>query len=145
MQSHELAQELHKQADYLLGRPEFPIAGSATKFLCYWDKVSFLAAVRALEPCTKEYKGDDLDITITNCPSIKLSIPRNNVCKLVTPAVYDCEPLLSPEEEQSLSAPEQSSSYSPDTEAENNAKPTLVERQAGIDMVLAIDPNPEVL
>ena len=28
-----------------------------------------------------------------------------------------------------------SSSYSPDTDAENNAEPTLVERTAGIDMV----------
>jgi hypothetical protein len=83
-----------------------------------------------LEPCTKEYKGDDLDITITNCPSIKLSIPRNKVCKLVSPAIYDCEPLLSPQEDESIGSP-----YSPDTDAENNAKPTLVECKAGVDMV----------
>ena len=140
MKSHELAQELHKQADYLLSHPEFPIPGGANKYICFWSKESFLLAVRALEPCTKEYKGDDLDITITNCPSIKLSIPRNKVCKLVSPAIYDCEPLLSPQEDESIG-----SAYSPDTEAENDAKPSLVERQAGADMVPAIDPNPEVL
>jgi hypothetical protein len=101
MTSHEYATEIRKQADYLESRPVFEIPGSERTFFCFYDKHKFLDAVRALAPGTKEYKYDDLDFTIS-AVSIVLSIPRNRVCKLVAPAVWDCEPLLSLQEDAAL-------------------------------------------
>jgi|SRR5271157_6091189 len=101
MTSHEYAQKTIEQCKYLLSRPEFTMPGSDKKFMCFYDRDAFIAAVRALEPGKKEFKGADVDFMI-DAVNIVLSIPRNKVCKLVTPAVYDCEPFLGPEEEAEL-------------------------------------------
>lgn len=103
MNSHEYASAMRKLADLLESRPQFTVPGSATKFFCFYNKEHFLAAVKALKPGIKEYKNGDLGFNVTHSDvDIVLSIPRERVCTLVTPAVYDCEPLLTPEEDASL-------------------------------------------
>jgi hypothetical protein len=108
--------------------------------------------------------GDDSDLTLNRLINQNLSLHiyarRNDVCErvvvgkrlipeVVLPATRE---QVFPEHEVEIvkwNCPvlleETGSQYSPDTEAENDAKPSLAERQAGADMVPAIDPNPEVL
>lgn len=105
MKSHDLANEMRKMADYLSSKPNFNAPSTATKYLCFYDKQQFIEAVRALEPGKKEYRDSDLEFNVSAVP-IVMSIPRNRVCVLVSPAVYDCEPLLTTEEESSLPSAE---------------------------------------
>ena len=102
MTSHEYAEERRKQAEFLLSKPVFKIPGSSAKLFIYFHgKQEFVEAVKALGPGKKEYDNHDLDF-IPDGTEIVLSINRNTVCTLVSPAVYDCEPLLSPEEDAAL-------------------------------------------
>lgn len=102
MNSHEYAEERRKQAEFLLSKPAFKMPGSVTKlFICFYGKEQFVEAVKALGTGKKEYNHNDLDF-IPDGTEIVLSISRSQVCKLVSPAVYDCEPLLSREEEDAL-------------------------------------------
>jgi hypothetical protein len=108
MTSHEYAQKLKIAAEFFLSKPEFKIRNSPILFSSYWsDKEAFLAAVKALGSGEKKYEGESLKfiVTITEGLTFDVEVSRSAVCRLVKPAqpaVYDCEPLLSQEEEATL-------------------------------------------
>lgn len=104
MKSHEYAKRLHEIAEFLESRPEFETPMGVHLYQYSSSKAPFLAAAKALGNVTKEYRGDDLRISPAAFPEMIFAVPRSVVCRLVKPAEYDCEPLLSQEEEASLSA-----------------------------------------
>ncbi len=110
MKTQEVAQMLRNFAAFLEDRPDFRVEGDLSLmpgknpyFFCkYYDKNTFVEAVKALGDCTKTYTdGDysDLRVTAKNFP-IQLSISRDRVCK--KEVKYICEPLFSTEEVESL-------------------------------------------
>jgi len=108
MTSYEYAEKLKQQAEFLLARPEFPMPKyeDGKRGLWYmWEssKPAFLAAVKALGPGKKELTDEYVKFFPTDGP-IHVYIDRKVVCKLVRPAEYDCESLLSQAEEQTLEA-----------------------------------------
>ena len=107
MKSHAYAKAIIQAAEFILSQPEFDTE-SGTPGLClgwYWSKESFLAVVRALGAGKKEYSDSDLRYTVdTHGANIWLTIPRDKVCRKVQEAKWECEPLLSPEEEATLEA-----------------------------------------
>jgi hypothetical protein len=102
MKSHEYAQKLKETAEYLLSKPEFKVSYTTIYFGHYWDKDEFLTAVRALGAGTKKYSDADLTFSPASPSPIYLSINRSTVCKLVRQAEYECELLLSQEEEAEI-------------------------------------------
>ena len=114
MTSREYAQALKEMADYLDSKDEFQIGVYSIPFLLvnYGTKETFLAAVRALKPGTKEITeakyGSDSEVRFTPVlPShdfrIRVDVPRDQVCRLIAPAKWDCEPFLSDQEFESIS------------------------------------------
>lgn len=108
MTSHEYAAQLHEIAAFIESRPVFEMPDYTTKawdrIQFFSDKDKFLAAGRAIGSFTKEFDRDDI-LLIHALPSgahIDLVAARNLVCRLVKEAEYECEPLLTPEEEKSL-------------------------------------------
>lgn len=113
MTSHELADQLQILADWLKSKPEFKTATAQPWLLLseFYDKDTFLAAVRAAKPGTK---GDGFDHeTLRFTPNtgstvrFNLDIKRDKICTLITPAqpaVYDCTPMLADHEEAELTA-----------------------------------------
>lgn len=112
--SREVATELRKLADALDTIPETEIKRPYVSFYHHSEseKEGFLAIARVLpHPLTKDY-GEDLTdkLTVeykTDAIIASASIPRFLVCRIVEPAkpaVYDCQPLLSAEEEMGISA-----------------------------------------
>lgn len=104
MNSHEYAEKLRGEADYLLTKDPFKIPdymSGPTSFWYMWDKEPFLGAVRAVGSGRKEMQVDYVLFHPTDAP-IFLKIDRNKVCKLVVPAQYDCEPFLSEVDMQTL-------------------------------------------
>jgi hypothetical protein len=108
MTSHEYAKKLRIAADFFLSKPEFKLRNSPLLFASYWaDKDGFLAAVKALGKGEKKYEGESLKFIVTVAPDLTfdVEVSRSAVCRLVKPAQpaeYECEPLLSQEEESSL-------------------------------------------
>ncbi len=103
MNSHLYANKMKEIADFLLSRPEFETAHACTIYQWYWSKKDdFLGAVKALGAGKKEWKTDDLYFVPEGCPEITTVVQRSAICRLVRPAEYDCEPLLSQEEEASI-------------------------------------------
>lgn len=108
--AHEVATELRKFAARLDSDPEAEISRPYLSFSRDYtnnDKEKFLAVARfLLRPFAKKY--DDRELMLTyDSPALYLyaRIDRNLVCEIVEPAkpaVYRCEPLLSAEEEDSL-------------------------------------------
>lgn len=108
MTSHDYARELKRVADCLERREEFDLPDYldevALKLSYFDDKKRFLAAVRALGTGTKgpdKYITNDYIFTPA-FGGLRIQAERNTVCRLVRPAEYECEPLLSPEEEQAV-------------------------------------------
>jgi hypothetical protein len=112
----EVANELRKLADALDQEPDIELIRAEVDFPCKYigdiDKPIFLALARILpRPLVKRKQSYDdraLEISHTT-PAMRVTaeILQSKVCKLVQPeriipAVYDCEPLLSIEEEESL-------------------------------------------
>jgi hypothetical protein len=104
----EIAQELRRIADSLDREPEVELV---TPMLSFYnnDKETFLASVRALpRPLAKDF--NDHEYTLEHgrregAVWLRTKCDRSKVCKMVKPAqpaVYDCSPLLSAEEEESL-------------------------------------------
>lgn len=104
MKSHEYARALIEVGQFLQQQPEFETEYDPHLYLgWYYDKEKFLTAVRALGSGNKEYSGDDLVFEVQHGESsLRLSIPRDKVCRKVQDAIWECEPLLTPEEEQEL-------------------------------------------
>lgn len=115
MTSHDLARVLRGMADLLDSKPVFPMPsyyGNSNlsrfgKLRYFGEKDAFIAAAKALGTFTKKYTADEL---IISCPAngggeITLEIERNAVCRIVKPAQpaeYECDPLLSPEEDAEI-------------------------------------------
>lgn len=98
MTSHEYANRVKEIADFLLSRPEFDTGGSPHFFLSFYDKDKFLLAVKALGTGTKEFTTGSWPEVVfkpTGAEEIKVSVPRDKVCRKVQDAVWECEPLLS--------------------------------------------------
>lgn len=111
--AHEIANELRKMADSLDKEPETEVQQCWVSFVCS-DRQIFLNTARLMpRPFTKTYPdaGDKY-------PKIKIgskdfsgpihwdvSAPRDVACRVIEPAkpaVYDCTPLLSEEEDAAL-------------------------------------------
>lgn len=113
MNTRELATFLRSTADYLDSVPEFEaesvfqIVPNHTKKipqagLSFWDKDKFIEAVKALGNATKSYDTSDypyLRVTAVAFP-FQVNISRDKVCKKIV--TYDCGPLFSTEEVNSL-------------------------------------------
>lgn len=105
--SHDLAVALQKSADWLLSRDAFGIEtfwARASLYMMFSNKEMFIAAARAIGSGKKEF--DNFGNIGFRSPipggEIHISAPRNTVCRLIRPAEYECDPFLSPEEENEL-------------------------------------------
>ena len=106
MNSHEYANKLKELAEFLLSRPEFETSTDRgpSIYQYFWSKEPFLAAVKALGAGTKEYDSTDLNYSPAAFPYMKVSISRTKVCRKVQEEKWECEPLLSQEEEMQIGA-----------------------------------------
>jgi len=110
--AREIAQELRKLADHYAGLGETELPKPTLQFSCWSDKEGFLAAVRALpHPLVKDYgeEGDEYSsVRVTFKGEAMDAVAyamRKTVCKMVEPARparFECEPLLSEQEEEEL-------------------------------------------
>ncbi len=111
MTSHEYAKQLRELADKLEAVDEFTLPGHSAilykdcgieTLRYYGDKERFLAAVRSIGNGRKD-TSHERDFTFVAFDGLlRVTVNRDAVCRIVKPAqpaVYDCEPLLSPEEE----------------------------------------------
>lgn len=102
MRSHEYAQKLHEIATFLESKPEFETGATPRLSFYFWfDKENFLAAVRALGSGKKVFSGSDFRYEVSAAP-ISAVISRDKVCRKVRDEEWECEPLLSPQEEETL-------------------------------------------
>ena len=105
----EIAKELRRLADALDKEPETELKKATVYFLqSYGDtaKEMFLSVAR-LMPRPYDKKFEDREIRIgydTEALSVFATVNRNEVCTIVKPAVYDCVPLLTREEEAEIEA-----------------------------------------
>lgn len=104
--AREIATELRRIADAIEREPETQLVRPMLSFYCN-EKDEFLASARLLpRPMKKDmtehrYGLENMDSVVW----LRSMVDRNKVCTLVkpaVPAVYDCAPLLSEEEENSL-------------------------------------------
>lgn len=105
MNSHEYAKQLRVLADFLDSKPEFETKCKLYAFFSYYEKDDFLAAVKAVGSGKKEFTDNEiqfLPVINDNFIHLRLTAPRSAVCRLVQEAKYECDPLLSPEEEAAL-------------------------------------------
>jgi hypothetical protein len=104
--SHDYARELQKNAEFLLSRPSFNFEGSWGEphhYFRFAYRESFLACVKALGSGQKKFTEDEIEFKVQFPSSvIKVEAPRATVCRLIRPAEYECDPFLSPDEEQNL-------------------------------------------
>jgi hypothetical protein len=104
--SHTYARALQEAAEYLLSKPEFETetAGPYIYLGTYYDKSKFLAAARSLSPLAKEYTETQLKMsrTLPRDAKVHFEIARDKVCRKIQEAKWECEALLSPEEEASI-------------------------------------------
>jgi hypothetical protein len=110
----EIAAELRRIADVLDKEPEAELVKPTLSFHHWSDKARFLELVKVFprpfdkeyEPPTDEYANLILKHS-TDGLFVFSSILRNAVCRIKTPAQaaeYECEPLLSLEEEEAITA-----------------------------------------
>lgn len=102
MTSREYAEQLRETAEILESRPEFEMPTTRVVVSYYGEKDKFIAAVRALKPGRKSIDEDAQHGYVNFYPTgtcLRLYINRLAVCRKVQDAKYECEPLLSAEEE----------------------------------------------
>ncbi len=109
----EVATELRRIADALEAKPETIVHKPWLHFYCD-EKKPFLDTFSVLpRPLIKRYDRDndmwDRVHLESNCDALDLdcSVPRSKICEIVEPAkpaVYNCPPLLSEEEESTLTS-----------------------------------------
>lgn len=112
MKAIDVANELKKLIAGLETNPDVDVPAALVYFNC--GKEEFRALARILpHPLVKgvDFEGERYaDKTLTYkgaAMRIKASIPMSKVCRLVSPAIpakYECEPILSPEEDAELEA-----------------------------------------
>jgi hypothetical protein len=92
-------------AEWLLERPAFDTGGwdQARSFIMLHTKEQITAAAKSLGTFKKKFTDTDIRLDVDlEFGSISVEAPRKTVCRLVQRAVYDCDPLLSPEEEAQI-------------------------------------------
>ena len=104
MKSHEYANRLNALAEFLLSKPEFEFDSEPMLFQHYYDKEPFLDAVRALGAGSKEYSETELIFRPSEHNELRIYINRDKVCRKVQQEKWECEPLLSPDEEAQVGA-----------------------------------------
>jgi hypothetical protein len=107
MNSHKYAEELKAVAAFLLSKPDVPVGYSEDHvpsiYLSYSsDKERFLEAARAFGSGQKSYDEWNLNFTPKGCLLLKMMVSRSAVCRKVQEEKWECEPLLSDEEESSI-------------------------------------------
>lgn len=106
--SHEYARALQQAAEFLLSKPEFTTETSGPYIYLgiFYDKEPFLKATRSLGALTKEYTTTQLKVKreLPLGARVYFEIGRDKVCRLVQEAKWECEPILSPEEDASVGA-----------------------------------------
>lgn len=114
--AREVAQELRRLADALDKEPDAALPQPLVCFYCSQDKDAFLALARILpRPIFKNFGEKEIELTYGNKYSSKQAengaiwlyarVDRASMCRIVVPAVpavFECDPLLSVEEEESL-------------------------------------------
>jgi hypothetical protein len=103
--SHDYARGLQAMAEYLLARDAFNVGsyGHGHHYFRMSEKEPFVSAVKALGNGKKNFTEDEINFRV-ELPygTISVDAPRNVVCRLIRAAEYECDPLLSPEEEKKL-------------------------------------------
>ena len=93
----EMAAGLRELADFLEQNQEIPIPYISALIFTY-DKKEFISNVKSLVSGGHIRKvtddGDYKAIRDFGPVAFKVSIPRTSICRLVTPAVYECPELL---------------------------------------------------
>lgn len=105
MNSHLYAERLKDLAEFLLSKPEFETNTKVYMLMYQSDKEKLVQAVKAIGAGTKTFTDNEFKFAANTLPEgieLRISAPRNLVCKLVAAAKYDCEPLLSPDEVTAL-------------------------------------------
>ncbi len=105
MTSHEHALKLRELADFLLSRPAFKAPSDPMILQSFYVKEDFLQAVKSIGSVTKKYTDGsfaELQCTSTTHPEILLYIPRDKVCRKVQDVVWECEPMLTAEEDSTV-------------------------------------------
>lgn len=104
--SHDYAHFLQHAAEIFLSREAFQIPAHYDYSFNYFrfdNKDEFVAAVKALGPGKKVFSDDNIEFKIQEPHvSIIVEAPRKLLCRLIRPAEYECDPLLSPDEEKQL-------------------------------------------
>lgn len=105
-QSHDYARALQEAAEYLLSKPDFKtvVSGAYLYLGTFYSKDEFLAATRSMGALAKEFTDTQLKVkhVLPKGAELYFEIARDKVCKLVQRAKWECEPLLTPEEEASF-------------------------------------------
>jgi hypothetical protein len=104
MKSHEYAQRLRELGEFLLTKPEFETESDLMIFEYFYTKDKFLAAARAIGSGSKEYTESDFRFKPAGFNELTLYISRDKVCRKVQEEKWECEPILSPEEEATVGA-----------------------------------------
>jgi hypothetical protein len=106
MKSHEYAKKLQEIAQFLLDKPEFETHSDPKIHLFFWsNKEEFLTAVRCVGAGRKEWGKSDLDFIPAGLPAdakLILNISRSSVCRKIQDEKWECEPLLSSDEEAQM-------------------------------------------
>lgn len=100
--TREAAKKLREIADFLDSRPTFSLEYFNPGFFSFYDKAQFVAAAKAIGDATKitgEGEYANFKLKSKHAP-ITLVIPRDRVCHKTVK--YECEPLFTSEEMESL-------------------------------------------
>lgn len=108
MTSHEYAEKLEELAAYLKSKPEFDTTENHIDFgWAIMSKDKFLPIVRSLGSGQKEFTNTQLYYRPIGLPAdveLRIFISRDKVCRKIQEEKWECEPILSPEEEAELTA-----------------------------------------
>ncbi len=102
MTNNEFANHLIRIAEEYVAHPDLPQPTLGIS-IHFWDKTTLVTALRKLGgkwQKTISSGGEYYEITREDLPLLKFVIARDKVCKKVV--TWDCEPLLSPEEEREV-------------------------------------------
>ena len=104
MKSHDLATQLRQTADYLLSHPDFELAYEPSLYLgnYYSDKDKFIAAVRALGSGKKTWDREEMQFEVNAPLTLYVRVLRATICRKVQDEKWECEPLLTSEDEASI-------------------------------------------
>lgn len=103
MNSYQYANKLKDIADFLLSKPNFEADSGPTLYMYFGgDKARFVRAAKAVGPVTKKYTDRDFELRPVDHPELVIYASRNAVCRKVQEEKWECEPLLSADEETEI-------------------------------------------